>query len=358
MYSLNYGQVARIDVTHGFRGHGSDGFTVGPHRLPNRVLLAPMASITDLPFRKVAARFGAGLVVSEMIASEWLAEGDATAALRAEGEGVGLNTVQLAGCEARWLAEGARVAEAAGADIIDINMGCPAKHVTSGQAGAALLRDLDHATKLIEAAIGAVRVPVTLKMRLGWDENSIVAPELARRAEAAGVAMITVHGRTRCQFYQGRADWSAIARVKAAVSIPVVANGDLQSYDDARAMLDASGADAVMVGRAARGRPWFPGQIAKFLETGVRPADPPAQVQRDVLLELHDAWLSHYGSTRGIREARKHIGWALEALAVSCGHSVDWIKAWRGRLVTETEPALVARGIREAFDDVEWKAAA
>ncbi len=160
----------------------SNSIALGPHRLPNRVLLAPMASITDLPFRKVAARFGAGLVVSEMIASEWLAEGDATAALRAEGEGVGLNVVQLAGCEARWLAEGARVAEAAGADIIDINMGCPAKHVTSGQAGAALLRDLDHATKLIETTIDAVRIPVTLKMRLGWDENSIVAPELARRA--------------------------------------------------------------------------------------------------------------------------------------------------------------------------------
>ena len=335
-----------------------DGFPVGPHRLPNRVLLAPMASITDLPFRKVAARFGAGLVVSEMVASEWLAEGDATAALRAEGEGVGFHVVQLAGCKARWLAEGAHVAEAAGADIIDINMGCPAKHVTSGQAGAALLRDLDHATLLIEAAINAVRVPVTLKMRLGWDENSIVAPELARRAEAAGVAMITVHGRTRCQFYQGRADWSAIARVKAAVNIPVVANGDLQSYDDARAMLEASGADAVMVGRAARGRPWLPGQIARFLQTGVRPADPAAHVQRDVLLELHDAWLSRYGSIRGIREARKHIGWALEALAVSCGHSTDWLKIWRGRLVTEVEPALVARGIREAFDEVEWRAAA
>ena len=343
-------------MTHAFSG--SSGFSVGPHRLANHVLLAPMASITDLPFRKVAARFGAGLVISEMIASEWLAEGDPAAALRAESEGVGLHVVQLAGCEARWLAEGARVAEAAGADIIDINMGCPAKHVTSGQAGAALLRDLDHATKLIEAAIDAVRVPVTLKMRLGWDDNSIVAPELARRAEAAGVAMITVHGRTRCQFYQGRADWSAIARVKAAVNVPVVANGDLQTYDDARAMLEASNADAVMVGRAARGRPWFPGQIAKFLETGVRPADPPAPFQRDVLLELYDAWLSHYGSARGIREARKHIGWAIEALAVSCGRSADWIKTWRGRLVTEAAPALVARGIREAFDDIEWKAAA
>src|SRR5919106_1425261 len=190
---------------------------IGPHRLGNPALLAPMAGITDLPFRRLARRFGAGLVVSEMIASERLAEGDAGAVLRAEGEGVGLHVVQLAGCEARWLAEGARIAEAAGAAIVDINMGCPAKHVTSGQAGAALLRDLGQATSLIEAVIGAVQVPVTLKMRLGWDERSIVASELARRAEAAGVAMVAVHGRTRSQFYQGNADWRAIARVKEAV---------------------------------------------------------------------------------------------------------------------------------------------
>ena len=317
-----------------------------------------MAGITDLPFRRMASRFGAGLVVSEMIASEWLAEGDPAAALRAEGEGIGLHVVQLAGCEQRWLAEGARIAEAAGADIIDINMGCPAKHVTSGQAGAALLRDLDQALRLIEAMVAAVRVPVTLKMRLGWDENSIVAPELARRAEAAGVALVTVHGRTRCQFYQGRADWAAIARVKAAVRIPVVANGDVASFEDARAIIVQSGADAVMVGRAARGRPWFPGQVGEFLATGKVPADPPLGVQRDLLIELYQSWLGHSGRARGMREARKHIGWALEAAAASFGRTAQWAKGWRAGLLAESEPATVIRGIGAAFDDLGWRTAA
>jgi nifR3 family TIM-barrel protein len=197
--------------------------------LANRALLAPMAGITDLPFRRAASRFGAGLVVSEMIASEQLADGDPAAALRADGRDLEIHAVQLAGCEARWLAEGARIAEAAGAQIIDINMGCPAKHVTSGQAGAALLRDVGEAVRLIEAVVAGTRLPVTLKMRLGWDEHSIVAPQLAQRAEAAGVSLITVHGRTRAQFYQGRADWRAIAQVKSAVSIPVVATGDLST---------------------------------------------------------------------------------------------------------------------------------
>lgn len=318
-----------------------------------------MAGITDLPIRRAATRFGAGLVVSEMIASEWLASGDATAALRAEGGGIGLHVVQLAGCEAKWLAEGARIAEAAGADIIDLNMGCPAKRVTaSQQAGAALLRDLDQATRLIESTVAAVRVPVTLKMRLGWDDNSIVAPELAQRAEAAGVALVTVHGRTRTQFYDGRADWAAIARVKAAVSIPVVANGDLASLEDAAAMRDQSGADAVMIGRAARGRPWFVGQVGRFLATGERTADPSVTEQRDLLIELYDAWLTQYGIAKGVREARKHLGWALEAAAASLGRPLDWAKGWRARLLHESEPRLVAQGIRQAYDDLAWSAAA
>jgi tRNA-dihydrouridine synthase B len=333
-------------------------FSIGAHRLPNRAFLAPMAGITDLPFRRMATRFGAGLVVSEMIASEQLADGSPEAALKVEGEGVGLHVVQLAGCEAKWLAEGARIAEAAGAHIIDINMGCPAKQVTSGQAGAALLRDTDQAQRLIEATISAVRIPVTLKMRLGWDEHSIVAPELARRAEAAGVAMVTVHGRTRAQFYQGSADWRAVAQVKNAVTIPVVANGDLLSMRDADAMLAASGADAVMVGRAARGRPWFLGQVGEYLATGKSPADPPLAMQRDVLLELYDSWLHHSGHARGMREARKHVGWALEAAAASLGRTAAWAKGWRATLLCEADPLLVMRGIGDAFDDLGWRTAA
>jgi nifR3 family TIM-barrel protein len=328
---------------------------IGSHDLANRALLAPLAGITDLPFRRMAARLGAGLVVSEMIASEQLARGKPSAALRAEGEGVGLHVVQLAGCETKWLAEGARIAESAGADIIDINMGCPAKHVTSGQAGAALLRDPDHALRLIEAVIAATHLPVTLKMRLGWDEHSPVAPELARRAESAGISLVTVHGRTRAQFYQGAADWNAIAAVKDAVKIPVVANGDLTSFADARTMLVQSRADAVMIGRAARGRPWFPGQVGAFLATGRIPADPPLAAQRDLLLELYQAWLGHSGRARGMREARKHIGWALEA--ASLGRAVEWARDWRRRLLAECEPRFVSRGIADAFDDLAWRAA-
>jgi len=338
---------------------GKEFLEIGSHRTVNRALLAPMAGITDQPFRQMALRFGAGLVVSEMIASEWLADGDPAARLRLEGEGAGLHVVQLAGCEARWLAEGARIAESAGARVIDLNMGCPAKRVTAGEAGAALLRDPSQALRLIESVVGAVNVPVTLKMRLGWDEHSIVAPELARRAEGAGIAMITVHGRTRAQFYQGHADWRAIARVKSAINIPLVANGDLASFDDATAMLSASGADGVMIGRAARGRPWFVGQIGHFLATGERRPDPSWSVQRDVLLDLCEGWLSHYGRLRGLREARKHVGWALEAAAQRLAEAAtQWTKQWRARLLSEADPAAVASGIRDAFDDLGWKVAA
>jgi len=331
---------------------------IGPYELPSRAFLAPMAGITNLPFRKMAMRFGAGLVVSEMIASEWLASGDARAVLRGEREGTALHVIQLAGCEAHWLAEGARIAEGAGAHIIDINMGCPAKSVTTGQAGAALLRDIDQAERLIVSVISAVSVPVTLKMRLGWDENSIVAPKLARRAENAGVALVTVHGRTRAQFYNGKANWAAIAAVKSEIKIPLVANGDLATYDDALTMGATSRADALMVGRGARGRPWFVGQVGEFIATGRKPLDPPLSLQRDVWLELYESWLELYGTARGMREARKHIAWALEATALSASLPPNWTKYWRSRLLAEVEPARVINGIQQAYETAEWKAAA
>ena len=230
-------------------------FKIGNVDIANPVFLAPMSGITDAPFRRLTAALGAGLVISEMTASDDLVNGRPMSRLRCEATGIGPHVVQLAGCEARWMAEGARIAEAAGAEIIDINMGCPARHVTGGQSGSALMRDLDHALKLIEATIAAVKVPVTLKMRLGWDERSLNAPELARRAEAAGVQMISVHGRTRCQFYKGDADWGAMRAVKDAITIPLVVNGDITSFEKAVSALEKSGADAVMVGRGAQGSP-------------------------------------------------------------------------------------------------------
>jgi nifR3 family TIM-barrel protein len=322
---------------------------IGPIQIRNRVLLAPMSGVSDAPFRTIAQRHGAGLVVSEMVASEELARARPDVLRRAIGSG-SPRAIQLAGREARWMAEGARIAEDLGADIIDINMGCPARQVTGGLSGSALMRDLKHALSLIEATVKATSRPVSLKMRLGWDHAERNAPDLARLAEAAGVKMVTVHGRTRCQFYAGKADWAAIGQVREAISIPLVANGDCISPDDARDTFRLSGADAVMVGRASYGRPWWPGVIAEALDPGTGIEEPALAEQAVIIQSHHDAMLSLYGGTLGNRMARKHIGWTIARHAEAGRLAESEASAWREHLLNNSNNAAVALGLGRLFD--------
>lgn len=285
---------------------------IGKHELRSRVLVAPMSGITDLPFRKVLQNFAPGLVVSEMVASEFLSKGDPESTARAAGGGaIKPLVIQLVGREAKWMEQGARHAEAAGADIIDINMGCPARKVTSGLSGSALMRDLDHAESLIKAVVEAVSVPVTLKMRLGWDLDHLNAPELAQRAEALGVVAVSVHGRTRNQFYEGTADWLAVKPVKDAVSIPVFVNGDIRDAKSAVKALAQSGADGVMVGRSLVGRPWQLLEICEAVDgAAVRNVNGAEKIQ--IITGHYQDMLAFYGERKGVRVARKHLAGYIE----------------------------------------------
>ncbi len=322
----------------------SDLFSIAGVPIAGRVLVAPMTGVSDLPFRRAASRLGAAYVATEMVACELFAQSRPDMVRRAAvGDGLPLTVIQLVGRRAEWLADGARMAEAAGADIVDINMGCPAKDVTGGLSGSALMRDLDLAQTLISAAVDATAKPVTLKMRLGWDDTSKNAPELAARAQALGVAAITVHGRTRQQFYGGVADWRAVAEVKAAVAIPVIVNGDIIDAKSAREALVQSGADAVMIGRGAYGRPWIAAAIDRALRDGTDAIEPAQEARLAIVLDHFRDSLRFYGDALGLKVFRKHLGWYVETAALPA--SAQARREAKSRLCRLTNPHQVEEAL-------------
>ncbi len=324
--------------------------SIGNLSFPNRAFLAPMAGITDRPMRDRAARLGAGMVVSEMIASAALVNGQREM-VRKLRPSTGLpHIVQLAGCEGQWLERGAKLAEEAGADIIDLNFGCPSKRVTNGYAGSALMRVPDVALRLVEAVVAATDKPVTVKMRLGWSDDMLNAPQIAKSAVDAGVQMITVHGRTRQQFYKDKARWHLVRAVKEAVDVPVVVNGDILGTDEARTALDQSGADAVMIGRGAQGRPWIVGQVGAALAGADVPAAPHGLELAGFVGEHYEYILSEYGTKLGVRVSRKHIGWYLDAIG-----NTD--NAVRRPIMTATDPKTVLALLPDMLSG-QWRQAA